>query len=85
MGVVEHFRKEHFPCTHPYCIEARFVVFRTEAELRQHVVEVHERRDGGRSQRVAIETNFQVGRAVRGGRGRFHLDARQVRQAFEKR
>ncbi|PQE06582.1 C2H2 finger domain-containing protein [Rutstroemia sp. NJR-2017a BVV2] len=37
----QHFRKDHFPCTDPECLEQKFVVFPTEMDLKAHQLEVH--------------------------------------------
>lgn len=93
MFVLEHFRSRHFPCTHPECVERRFVVFSNETDLRHHQFVEHERNNPNsgvsRTQRrdtLTIETNFQFSRpAVRGGRGnrRFQPEARQVRSYLQ--
>ncbi|KAG9024473.1 Peptidyl-prolyl cis-trans isomerase B [Tulasnella sp. JGI-2019a] len=36
-----HFKEDHHPCTHPLCLEQKFVVFPTEMDLKTHSIEVH--------------------------------------------
>eukprot|EP00890_Picochlorum_soloecismus_P004624 jgi/Picsp_1/5162/NSC_02525-R1_protein len=36
-----HFRTEHYLCEHPSCLEQKFVVFRTEQELKTHSAKEH--------------------------------------------
>jgi E3 ubiquitin-protein ligase ZNF598 len=37
----EHFRKDHFPCPEPECIEQKVIVFPSEIDLKAHQLEVH--------------------------------------------
>uniref|UniRef100_A0A7S3QSY8 RanBP2-type domain-containing protein n=1 Tax=Dunaliella tertiolecta TaxID=3047 RepID=A0A7S3QSY8_DUNTE len=37
----DHFRQDHFICPHPACLEARFVVFPTEHEMKRHFANEH--------------------------------------------
>jgi hypothetical protein len=36
-----HFRTAHHPCPHPSCLEKKFVVFSSEAELKRHAAQEH--------------------------------------------
>ncbi|GMH45996.1 hypothetical protein BSKO_13960 [Bryopsis sp. KO-2023] len=61
----EHFRGDHYPCPHPECLEKKFVVFVTEAELKQHFTKEHNDGTMSRSQMreaLTVETNFQYRR-----------------------
>lgn len=35
-SLARHFEKQHFLCNHPQCLEARFVVFENELDLKAH-------------------------------------------------
>ena len=37
----QHFDRAHYPCKEPICVEAKFIAFATELELKAHVLEVH--------------------------------------------
>ncbi len=37
----EHFQKAHHPCPHPRCLERKFIVFKEELELKQHMAREH--------------------------------------------
>ena len=37
----DHFSRDHQLCPHPSCLEKRFMVFGTEAELRRHFATEH--------------------------------------------
>ena len=37
----DHFRKEHFPCPEPECMEQKVIVFPSEMDLKAHLLEVH--------------------------------------------
>ena len=37
----EHFKRDHFMCTDPICLESKFIVFENEIELKAHSAEVH--------------------------------------------
>ncbi|KAK9858006.1 hypothetical protein WJX84_008852, partial [Apatococcus fuscideae] len=62
--LLEHFRHEHYMCEHPVCMERKFVVFLTEAEMKQHAAREH----GGnmsrqeRRQALTIPVNLQFRR-----------------------
>ena len=36
-----HFRKDHFPCIEPSCLDKKFVVFASEMDLKAHQLEEH--------------------------------------------
>lgn len=57
-----HFRSDHYACEHPACIANRFVVFSTDAELKQHMALEHKdgMSKGQRREALALETAFQV-------------------------
>lgn len=64
----EHFRMDHHPCPHPDCLERRFIVFGSDAELKQHFASEHkEDYSKGKSraqlrEAFALQTNFQFRR-----------------------
>eukprot|EP00252_Welwitschia_mirabilis_P012374 TRINITY_DN27403_c0_g1_i1.p1 TRINITY_DN27403_c0_g1~~TRINITY_DN27403_c0_g1_i1.p1 ORF type:complete len:895 (+),score=164.66 TRINITY_DN27403_c0_g1_i1:192-2876(+) len=73
-----HFGQVHYLCEHADCLEKKFVVFASEAELKRHNAQAHPS-NMSRSQRNAalqIPINFQYRshsedqRSRRGGRGR---------------
>lgn len=37
----QHFRKDHFPCNEPECLEQKLIFFATEMDLKAHQLEVH--------------------------------------------
>jgi len=49
----EHFQKDHFLCTEPECEEQKFVVFRTEIDIKGHRLERH---SGALSKAASKET-----------------------------
>lgn len=59
-----HFKKDHYLCTDPVCLELKFIVFETEFEYKAHISEVH--MSGMKLQRAAqnqirrIETSFAL-------------------------
>eukprot|EP01121_Diplochlamys_sp_Union-15-3_P000412 TRINITY_DN10385_c0_g1_i1.p1 TRINITY_DN10385_c0_g1~~TRINITY_DN10385_c0_g1_i1.p1 ORF type:complete len:644 (-),score=90.24 TRINITY_DN10385_c0_g1_i1:93-1952(-) len=60
-----HFNDSHFLCKHPVCLEKKFVVFKSELDLKGHRVSVHRNslsREEERGLRK-IELNFSVRRA----------------------
>ncbi|KAI9190486.1 hypothetical protein H9P43_001920 [Blastocladiella emersonii ATCC 22665] len=67
-GLEDHFDDEHWPCNHQECIEAKFVVFASEIDLKAHMSEVHGQvyHPGGGRQRAhanharRIDTAFTV-------------------------
>lgn len=77
----QHFKKQHFPCTHPACLEQKFVVFTTMLDLQGHQVEVHGEQMSSRDRRDArrVDTSFvfgmESGRGGRGGRGGYRGDS----------
>ena len=50
-----HFRNEHFACDHPHCLEARFVVFSNEQELKQHRLREHNEQLSRNERRAALQ------------------------------
>jgi hypothetical protein len=50
-----HFRNEHFACDHPHCLEARFVVFANEQELKQHRLREHNEQLSRNERRAALQ------------------------------
>ena len=74
-GLEAHFRKAHYPCMEPECLEAKFKVFEDELGLQAHAVAVHNR--GGKGRRLDIDFTYAphpaqepVGNGGRRGRGR---------------
>ncbi|KAG8968551.1 hypothetical protein FRC03_006951 [Tulasnella sp. 419] len=59
-----HFRTAHYPCTHPVCLEQKFVVFPTQLDLQAHTVDVHSDEMNSRDKRGArrVEVNFEHAR-----------------------
>lgn len=51
----EHFRREHFVCQDPICLEAKFVVFENELELKAHMAQVHMDKKLQRSQQRQLQ------------------------------
>jgi E3 ubiquitin-protein ligase ZNF598 len=79
----KHFQTEHFPCGAPECLEARFVVFESDIDLKAHIMEVHmgraskaELRD---MRRVEVNFRYASGQpSVGRGRGRREEERRDV-------
>lgn len=63
MGAVGHFRNEHYICDHPQCLEARFVVFSNEADLKKHRLTDHNDNMTRAERRAAL--NIPVNLTVR--------------------
>ncbi|OZJ05237.1 hypothetical protein BZG36_02291 [Bifiguratus adelaidae] len=40
-SLAKHFRKDHYMCQYPECLEKKFVVFPSDIDLKAHEVEVH--------------------------------------------
>ena len=59
-----HFDAQHYLCHDPQCLEARFVVFENEIDLRAHQVQVH-----GSSGSSKIQLEFRIKRAGHDGSG----------------
>lgn len=61
----EHFRKEHYLCVEPLCLELKFVVFETEVEYKTHIAEVHmsnmKMQRSAQQQFRRIDTGFSYG------------------------
>ncbi|TVY81729.1 E3 ubiquitin-protein ligase hel2 [Lachnellula suecica] len=67
-----HFRKDHYQCPDPKCIEERFKVFETELELKAHQLTVHGRemsKDVRRDARMVDMSNFAYREAYTERRG----------------
>ena len=60
-----HFDRQHFLCSHPSCLEARFVVFGNELDLKAHEMDVH----GSRQTDRKIQISFQYRRSGFDGSG----------------
>ncbi|CAD7698818.1 unnamed protein product, partial [Ostreobium quekettii] len=62
----EHFFSAHHPCPHASCLEKRFVIFSTDAELKNHVAKEHKgemMKGMSRAQlrgALTLQTNFQL-------------------------
>lgn len=65
-----HFRSCHYLCTHSQCLERKFVVFATEAELTRHQLTEHGRKLSQTEKRQAlrIDVDFNFRRAEEGQR-----------------
>mmetsp|Transcript_14500 Transcript_14500/g.36421 ORF Transcript_14500/g.36421 Transcript_14500/m.36421 type:complete len:872 (-) Transcript_14500:54-2669(-) len=63
-SLARHFEKQHFLCNHPQCLEARFVVFENELDLKAHEIAVH---GGTSSGSTKINLEFNIRRANNGG------------------
>jgi len=60
-SLARHFEKQHFMCNHVQCLEARWVVFENELDLRAHEISVH----GGTSTgSTKINLEFNIRRAT---------------------
>ncbi|CAE6363209.1 unnamed protein product [Rhizoctonia solani] len=67
----EHFKEQHYPCTHSTCLEQKFVVFATQLDLQGHQVDVHGEQMSSRDRRDARRIDVAFGSGTRGsGRGR---------------
>lgn len=71
----QHFRRDHFVCPEPACLEQKFVVFGSELDLKAHQLEAHPNGLSGQALKDArkINTSFSgyEGPAnARGNRGR---------------
>ncbi|CAE6427361.1 unnamed protein product [Rhizoctonia solani] len=66
----QHFRDQHYPCTHSTCLEQKFVVFATQLDLQGHQVDVHGEQMSNRDRRDARRVDVAFGPGGRGGRGR---------------
>ncbi len=54
-AVTGHFRSEHYACDHPKCVEARFVAFATEQDLKQHRLREHNEQLSRNERRAAMQ------------------------------
>ncbi|KAJ1307966.1 hypothetical protein OPQ81_002043 [Rhizoctonia solani] len=66
----QHFKEKHYPCTHPTCLEQKFVVFSTRLDLQGHQVDTHGGQMSSRDRRDARRIDVAFGSGNRGGRGR---------------
>ncbi|ELU44184.1 cytoplasmic protein [Rhizoctonia solani AG-1 IA] len=66
----QHFKERHYPCTHPTCLEQKFVVFATQLDLQGHQVDVHGEQMSSRDRRDARRVDLAFSSGTRGGRGR---------------
>ncbi|PVZ99132.1 hypothetical protein BB558_004844 [Smittium angustum] len=41
ISLVEHFESDHYPCRHPSCLDRKFVVFKSDIDLKAHELEEH--------------------------------------------
>ena len=59
----EHFRREHYLCEHPGCLEQKFVVFASEESLRAHKAKEHgqEMSKAERRQAMTLPVAINVG------------------------
>lgn len=58
-----HFEKSHFPCPHPNCVEARFVVFSNELDLQAHLRTIHnDHSTYGKNTKINLE--FRIRRST---------------------
>ena len=66
--VRDHYGTEHFPCTHPECLAAKHIVFRTRAALAEHMLFEHKSKEKvKRRHRQRLNLEFRV-------RGSAHRD-----------
>ncbi|KAJ3372920.1 hypothetical protein GGF31_001457 [Allomyces arbusculus] len=70
-----HFHEDHYPCMFSECLEAKFVVFDSDIDLRAHEAEAHPQRAGQRAhqqhaRRIELDYEFNDAgsRRARGGR-----------------
>ncbi|CAE7199328.1 unnamed protein product [Rhizoctonia solani] len=66
----QHFRDQHYPCTHSTCLEQKFVVFSTQLDLQGHQVDAHGGQMSNRDRRDARRIDVTFGSDGRGRRGR---------------
>ncbi|KAG8944946.1 hypothetical protein FRC04_001298 [Tulasnella sp. 424] len=66
-----HFKKEHYPCQNPACLEKKFVVFPTSMDLQGHMVDEHSGSMTSKDKKGArrVEMNFNFAPSARGGGG----------------
>ncbi|KIO29150.1 hypothetical protein M407DRAFT_21719 [Tulasnella calospora MUT 4182] len=64
-----HFKKEHFPCQNPACLEKKFIVFPTSMDLQGHMVDEHSDSMTSKDKKGArrVEMAFAFAPAHRGG------------------
>lgn len=64
-----HFKKEHYPCQNPACLEKKFIVFPTSMDLQGHMVDEHGNSMTSKDKKGArrVEMNFDFAPSSRGG------------------
>lgn len=70
----QHFRRDHFVCPEPSCLEQKFVVFGSELDLKAHQLEAHPHGLSGQALRDARKVNtsfagYEGPANARGNRG----------------
>ncbi|KAG8987543.1 hypothetical protein FRB90_003295, partial [Tulasnella sp. 427] len=65
----QHFKREHFPCQNPSCLEKKFIVFPTSMDLQGHMVDEHGDSMTSKDKKGArrVEMSFAFAPAGRGG------------------
>ncbi|KAJ1971572.1 hypothetical protein H4R35_005185 [Dimargaris xerosporica] len=71
----EHFRKDHYLCPKPQCLENRFVVFESEIDLKAHMLEEHSPPGAGGRAATRQLRQIDIGLNIRGSRSRGHPPA----------
>ncbi|KAI9352849.1 hypothetical protein BDR26DRAFT_929357 [Obelidium mucronatum] len=56
----QHFRKEHFCCMDPECLEKKFQVFFSDIDLKAHEMQVHPTKKTARGKGQKIDINFSI-------------------------
>ncbi|ORY48127.1 hypothetical protein BCR33DRAFT_59075 [Rhizoclosmatium globosum] len=56
----QHFRKEHFCCMDPECLEKKFQVFFSDIDLKAHEMQVHPTKRTARGKGQKIDINFSI-------------------------
>ena len=86
----DHFYADHYLCTEPHCEKNKFVVFRTEIDLKSHRLELHHgdmsKAASREARKVELEFSYNSGRRERerGGGGRERgQERREERRAEE--
>lgn len=55
-----HFRNEHYLCDHELCLEAKFVVFMSESDLKKHRLTDHSEPMSRNERRAALNIPINV-------------------------
>jgi len=66
-SMARHFDKQHFMCHDVQCLDARFVVFENELDLRAHEISVHGGSSTG-STKINLEFNIRRANGIQGER-----------------